>query len=81
HKKEPPTSFQKLKEKLKKERMQSSTIPCPIEKGANDQSDNKRTMVIENEVVKVADTTGEPVDVFDEDDIEDSQETESAVEV
>ncbi|EXE01859.1 DEAD/DEAH box helicase family protein, partial [Acinetobacter baumannii 1096934] len=81
HKKEPPTSFQKLKEKLKKERMQSSTIPCPIEKGANVQSDNKRTMVIENEVVKVADTTGEPVDVFDEDDIEDSQETESAVEV
>jgi len=81
HKKEPSASFQKLKEKLKKERMQSSTIPCPIEKGANNQSDNERTMVIENEVVKVADTTGEPDDVFDEDDIEDSQETGSAIEV
>ncbi|WP_215895912.1 hypothetical protein, partial [Acinetobacter baumannii] len=39
HKKEPPTSFQKLKEKLKKEKMRSSTVPCPIEKDANDHSD------------------------------------------
>ncbi|HGL4509333.1 TPA: DEAD/DEAH box helicase family protein [Acinetobacter baumannii] len=65
----------------RKAKKQSSIIACSIEKDANDRSDNERTMVIENEIVKVADTTGEPDDVFDENDIEDSQETESAVEV
>ena len=63
-----PTSFQKLKEKLKKEKMRSSTVPCPIEKDANDHSDNERTMLIKNEAVKVHNANAETEDVFDEDD-------------
>ncbi|RZH09657.1 DEAD/DEAH box helicase family protein [Acinetobacter pittii] len=79
HKKEPPTSFQKLKEKLKKEKMRSSTVPCPIEKDANDHSDNERTMLIKNEAVKVHNANAETEDVFDEEE-ENTQVTANVIE-
>ncbi|MFL1459127.1 DEAD/DEAH box helicase family protein [Acinetobacter baumannii] len=75
-----PPGIQRLREEKEAEK-QSSTIACSINKGTNDQSDNQRTMLIKDEAVEVQNANAETEDFFDENDIEDSQETESAIEV